>query len=216
MFLDMKQGVVFFLWEHPSSKEKKSLFASLKTNIIVLSRIFQDLSRCKFQNIMVWWRFVIGALTIFQTRKLWKSIKNIVKIMMRWKLFFRKKVQFSSLKTTSILWECQLWFEPTLSHSQNRLTHVSRILTEASRKLTKRMNLLDFVFTWSVLTNLQNQSCLQKQERRWWPQQGRKLWWSLWQELWKAGGRTIWEKKYVRIYWKMVCGRVIEQFEVSN
>jgi len=81
--LDMKQGVVFFLWEHPSTKEKKSLFVSffLKTNIIVLSRIFQDLSRCKFQNIVVWWRFVIGALTISQTRKLWKSIKNIVKIM---------------------------------------------------------------------------------------------------------------------------------------
>ena len=110
--------------------------------------------------------FVGDVSIIFQRRKLWNSMNKIARVMMQSKLFFQKRVQSWSSKTTSIIWECQLWFMPTLSHSQNRLTHVNRILTEASRKLTKSMNRLDFAFTWSVLTNLQNQSCLQKQERK--------------------------------------------------
>ena len=39
---------------------------------------------------------------IFQTRKLWKSMKKIARIMMQSSMFFQKRVQSWSSKTTSI------------------------------------------------------------------------------------------------------------------
>ena len=75
--------------------------------------------------------------------------------MMQWRLFSQKRVQSWSSKTTSIRWECQLWFIPTLSHSQNRLTHVNRVLTEASQKFTKSMNRHSREVSWQIFkTNL--------------------------------------------------------------
>ena len=94
MFLDMKRSV-FTSWEYPSSKEKKR-FASFfsRTNTIVLLRIFQDLFRSRFQNIMAQLRFVIGILIISQTRKPWKSMRKIVRTMKLSGLFFRRKTLF--------------------------------------------------------------------------------------------------------------------------
>jgi len=39
---------------------------------------------------------------IFQTRKLWKSMKKIARIMMQSSMFFQKRVQSWSSNTTSI------------------------------------------------------------------------------------------------------------------
>jgi len=63
-----------------------------------------------------------------------------------------------------------IWFMPISSLSQNWLTRVSRILTEASRKLTKSMNRLDSAFALFVMGKSRDLSCIQnKQKVKTWP-----------------------------------------------